>query len=133
MADVYLKVKGIIKKGDKYLVLKKWVDDRIPDPFLWEFVDGQVEHGEAPDDAVLRHIRELLGVEGTINKIEYTWSQMLGDTQCVGITYLCTVEAEDDSFELSEEYGGFEWITREEFPYYIENRYVLEDLKKVEL
>ena len=133
MKNVYIKVKGIIKKDDRYLVLKRWVDDRIPDPFVWEFIDGQLEHGEAPDEGVLRQIREQIGVEGTIEKIEYTWSQMLGDTQCVGIAYLCSVEAEDDSFEVSEEYGGFEWIKREEFPYYIENRYVLKDLEKAVL
>lgn len=133
MKNVYIKVKGIIKKDDRYLVLKRWVDDRIPDPFVWEFIDGQIEHGEAPDEGVLRQIREQIGVEGTIEKIEYTWSQMLGDTQCVGIVYLCSIEAEDDSFEMSEEYGGFEWIKREEFPYYIENRYVLNDLEKAVL
>lgn len=133
MADMYVKVKGIIKKDDRYLVLKRWVDDRIPDPFVWEFVDGQLEHGESPDQGVLRQIREQLGVEGAIEKIEYTWSQMLGDTQCVGIAYLCSVQAEDDSFEMSEEYGGHEWIKREEFPYYIENPYVLQDLKKAVL
>lgn len=133
MSDIYLRVKGIIKKDDKYLVLKRWVDDRIPDPFVWGFVDGQVDPGEAPDDAVLRHIREQLGVEGAIEKIEYTWSQMLGDTQCVGITYLCTTEAEDDCYEVPEEYGGFEWIKREEFAYYIENRFILNDLQKAEL
>ncbi|MBQ7065269.1 MAG: NUDIX domain-containing protein [Lachnospiraceae bacterium] len=133
MKNVYIKVKGIIKKDDRYLVLKRWVDDRIPDPFVWEFIDGQIEHGEAPDEGVLRQIREQIGVEGTIEKIEYTWSQMLGDTQCVGIAYLCSIEAEDDSFEMSEEYGGFEWIKREEFPYYIENRYVLNDLEKAVL
>ena len=133
MKNVYIKVKGIIKKDDRYLVLKRWVDDRIPDPFVWEFIDGQIEHGEAPDEGVLRQIREQIGVEGTIEKIEYIWSQMLGDTQCVGIVYLCSIEAEDDSFEMSEEYGGFEWIKREEFPYYIENRYVLNDLEKAVL
>lgn len=133
MENVYIKVKGIIKKDDRYLVLKRWVDDRIPDPFVWEFIDGQLEHGESPDEGVLRQIREQIGVEGTIEKIEYTWSQMLGDTQCVGIAYLCSIDAEDDSFEMSEEYGGFEWIKREEFPYYIENRYVLNDLEKAVL
>lgn len=42
MGNIYLRVKGIIKKDDKYLLVKRWVDDRIPDPFLWEFVDAEV-------------------------------------------------------------------------------------------
>ena len=49
MENIYLRVKGIIKQDDKYLLIKRWVDDRIPDPFLWEFVDAEVNYGEAPD------------------------------------------------------------------------------------
>lgn len=128
--NTFLRVKGIIKKDDKYLVIKRWVDDRIPDPFVWEFIDAEVPHGEAPDDTVRRAIRELLSVEGTIDKIEYTWSSMLGDTHCVGIAYLCSVKEEDEAnIILSEEYGEWRWVTREQFPLYIENQYVLQDLE----
>ena len=72
MLNTYLRVKGIIKKDDRYLLIKRWVDDRIPDPFVWEFIDAEVNHGEAPDDTVKRAIRELLSIEGNIEKIEYT-------------------------------------------------------------
>ena len=41
MRNTIVYVKGIIKKENKYLVLKKWMDDRIPDPFVWEFIDGE--------------------------------------------------------------------------------------------
>lgn len=130
MKDTFLRVKGIIKKDNRYLVVKRWVDDRIPDPFVWEFIDAEVSHGEAPDDTMLRAMEELLGVEGKIDKIEYTWSNMLGDTQCVGIAYICSIQEEDESsIVLPEEYGEIAWITREEFPYYIENQYVLKDLE----
>lgn len=133
MNDLFLRVKGIVKRDDKYLVIKRWVDDRIPDPFVWEFFDGEVAHGEEPDMAVLRVIRDTISVEGAIEKIVYTWSQMIGDTQCVGLAYVCSVEADESSFVLHEEFGGWEWITREQFEEYIENRYVLKDLEGVEL
>lgn len=133
MHSMFLKVKGIVYKGNQYLVLKRWIDDRIPDPFVWEFIEGDINYGEAPDDAVQRLIQENLGIEGTIDKIVYTWSQMLGDIQCVGIAYLCHVDSDDSNFVLPEEYGEYAWITREQFDYYIENRYVLKDLEGVEL
>lgn len=133
LRNTILYVKGIIKKDDAYLVLKKWMDDRIPDPFIWEFIDGEVTFGEAPDDSVQRLIRERLGVDGSIEKIVYTWSMMLGDTQGIGIAYLCSTDADESQFVLTEEYGGFEWITREQFEYYIENTYVLKDLEGVDL
>ncbi len=130
MKNTYVRVKGIIKKGDTYLLIKRWVDDRIPDPFVWEFIDAEVNHGESPDDTVLRAIRDLLSVEGRIDKIEYTWSNLLGDTHCVGIAYLCSIKEEDEpNIVLSEEYGEWKWVPREQFPDYIENQYVLKDLE----
>ena len=106
------------------------MDDRIPDPFFWEFVDGEVGESESPDEAVLRQIRETLGVEGTIDRILYTWAGMLGETHMVGIAYLCSTVADDSQFVLSEDFGEWTWVTQEEFEEYIENKMVLEDLKK---
>ena len=132
MENIYLRVKGIIKQDDKYLLIKRWVDDRIPDPFLWEFVDAEVNYGEAPDEAVIRAIEEILSVEGRIERIVYTWSNMIGDSQCVGIAYICSLE-DDSSIILGEEYGEWEWVERDRFPEYIENKYVLNDLECLEL
>ena len=126
MKNTYVRVKGIIKKGEEYLVIRRWVDDHIPTPYVWEFIDAEVQHGEAPDNTVLRAIRELLSVEGSIEGIEYT----LGDTHCVGIAYLCAIrEADEANIVLPEEYGEWKWISREEIPRYIENTYVLHDLE----
>lgn len=130
MKKTYLRVKGIIKKEDKYLLVKRWVDDHIPDPFVWEFPDTEVNHGEAPDEAVLRFIHEVLSIDGKIEKIEYTWSSLLGDTHCVGIVYICSIpEADERNIVLSEDYGEYEWVTRDQFEEYIENQLVLQDLK----
>lgn len=130
MHDLFIRVKGVIKQDDKYLVLKRWIDDRVVDPFVWEFVDCELEKGESPEHCVLRGIHESTGVDGEIVKPLYTWSQMIGDIQCVGITYLCRLSMDEGSLMLSEEYSGFEWITEEELPIYIDNPNVLKDIKK---
>jgi len=130
MHDLFIRVKGIIKQGDKYLVLKRWIDDRIIDPFVWEFVDCELEKGETPDQAVLRGVHEAVGVDAEIVRPLYTWSQMIGDIQCVGIAYLCRFAVDEGSLMLSEEYSGFEWITEEELSIYIDNPNVLNDIKK---
>lgn len=129
MHDLFIRVKGIIRQNDKYLVLKRWVDDRIVEPYVWEFVDCELEKGESPEQAVLRGIHEAVGVDGEIVRPLYTWSQMIGDIQCVGITYLCKFSLDEGSLMLSEEYSGFEWITEEELPVYIDNPNVLRDIK----
>lgn len=134
MKNTFVRVKGIIKKGDKYLLIKRWVDDHIPEPYVWEFIDAEVSHGDSPDDTVLQAIRELLSVEGKIDKIVYTWSNLLGDTHCVGIAYLCSIKEEDETnIVLPEEYGEWVWVSREQFSDYIENQYVLKDLEGKEL
>jgi 8-oxo-dGTP pyrophosphatase MutT (NUDIX family) len=134
METVYLRVKGIIKKGDKYLLIQRWVDDHIPNPCVWEFIDAEVNFAEAPDEAVLRAVREQLSVEGKIERIIYTWSSMIGDSQCVGIAYLCSLsEEEAENIVLPEEYTSCEWVERAAFPDYIENKFVLNDLEGVEL
>ena len=130
MKNTYVRVKGIIKKGDTYLLLKRWVDDRIPDPFVWELIDAEVPHGEAPDETMLNAISELLSISGKIEKVEYTWSQLLGETHCVGIAYICSIpEEEEANIVLSEDYGSYEWVKRKDFQKYIENQYVLKDLE----
>ena len=130
MKNTYVRVKGIIKKGEEYLVIRRWVDDHIPTPYVWEFIDAEVQHGEAPDNTVLRAIRVLLSGESRIEGIEDTWSNLLGDTHCVGIAYLCAIrEADEANIVLPEEYGEWKWISREEIPRYIENTYVLHDLE----
>lgn len=132
MGNIIVRVKGIIKKNDEYLLLKKWYDDRIPDPFMWEFIDGAANFGEDPSSAMNRLIGECIGVPSVVVRPAYTWSNNLGDTQIVGIAYICQVEDEDE-FVLAEEYGAYEWVKRDEFEDYIENRYVLQDIKDVEL
>ena len=52
----------------------------------------------------------------------------------MGIAYLCSIrEEEETNIVLPEEFGEWKWITREEFPKYIENTYVLQDLEGREL
>ena len=56
-----IKVKGIVKNNDKFLILRKWYDDRITEPYQWEFVDGDLEYGTGPDLYVEQLINEPRG------------------------------------------------------------------------
>lgn len=122
-------VKGIVQYENKYLVLKRWYDDRIAEPYQWDFVDGVLEFGESPEKAVLRSISEQTGLTVTIDRLLYTWSFQIGDVFNIGISFLCL--ASMDSILLSEELIDFAWIHREEFEHYI-NQTVLEDVERME-
>ncbi len=130
MKNCKLLVKGIVRCNDKYLIVAKWYDDCINEPVRWQFVDGEVEHGEAPDAAVVRLIAEQTGIAAEVNRIIYTWSFMVGDTHKVGIAYECL--AEQDTVIFSEDLNDSKWITREEFEGYIYDERVLKDIGRVE-
>lgn len=123
-------VKGIIKCEDKYLVVRRWYDDRVSEPYQWGFIDGTIEFAEAPDKAVLRHSFEQTGLSVTIDRLLYTWSFLTGDVFNIGISYLCI--ASMDSVILSEELTDYQWIRRNEMENIIEHR-VLEDIERTEL
>ena len=122
-----IKIKGIVKNEDKFLILQKWYDDRITEPYQWEFVDGDLEYGIAPDAYVRQLVSDATGLDANIDSIPYTWSYELGDMQIIGIAYLCHVES--DMVILSEAVSDYKWVTAAELPDYIENKGVLCDLK----
>ncbi len=123
-------IKGVIQHEDKYLVVHKWYDDRVSEPFQWEFIDGAIEFGEEPDKAVLRSIYEQTGLSATIDRILYTWTFMTGEVFNIGISYHCRVAFND--VILSEDLVDSRWISREEMEGYLDSK-VLEDIEKAEL
>ncbi|HEX3078393.1 MAG TPA: NUDIX domain-containing protein [Lachnospiraceae bacterium] len=124
-------VKGIVKNVNNYLIVEKWYDDRIQNPYQWEFVDGKINFGESPDKAVVRLIHENTGLNVQIDRILYTWSFMVGEVCNIGISYLCLTGMED--VILSEELHDYKWIRKEDFHKYIENNAMLEDIEKAEI
>ena len=126
-------VKGIVQRGNKFLIVEKWYDDNIVEPYQWEFIDGEAEFGESPDAAVIRIIQEQTGLTAVVGGVLYTWTVMIG-TECnLGLTYLCLTEQDEDDVILSEELHDAKWIEGIEFEEYIHNKRMLDDLEKAEL
>lgn len=126
-------VKGIVKRDDKYLIVEKWYDDNIIDPYQWEFLDGEAEFGESPDAAVIRLIQEQTGLTAEVDRILYTWTFMVGSVCNLGLAYLCYTDMDEDSVLLSEDLNNSRWITADEFEEYITNKRMLQDLQQAEL
>ena len=122
-------VKGIVKFQERYLIVQRWYDDRIEDPYQWGFVDGKIEFGESPDKAVVRLIREQTGLETMVDHIIYTWSYLVGDVHHIGISYEC-MTLTDEVF-LSEELNDYRFVGKEEFEQYITNSKLYEDIARV--
>lgn len=133
MEKYRIMVKGIVQNMDKYLIVERWYDDNISNPYQWEFVDGPIQFGESPDAAVIRTVFEQTGLAVDIDHILYTWTYMVGAVCHVGIAYLCLTGAQQDSVLISEPLHDYQWITQDEFDRFIDNKRVLEDLANVEL
>lgn len=126
-------VKGIVHKENRYLIVEKFFDDNIMEPYQWEFMDGVAEFGESPDLAVARIIQEQSGLSVVIDRILYTWTVMIGSECTLGLAYLCLTDMEEDEVVVSEELRNAKWIDAEEFPDYIKNKRMLGDLQDAEL
>lgn len=126
-------VKGIVQKGDKYLIVERWFDDNIADPYQWEFLDGEAQFGESPDSAVIELIQEQTGLTATVDRILYTWTFMVGSVCNLGLSYLCLTDMDEDAVILSEELHDSRWVTAEELPEYVINQRMLQDLEKAEI
>lgn len=122
-------VKGILKYEDKYLVVRRWYDDRVSVPYQWEFIDGAIEFAEDPDKAVLRHIYEQARISAVIDKLLYTWSFTTGEVFNIGISYLCATSY--DNVVMSEDLVNYRWISRDEFDGYIGTN-IMEDIDRME-
>ncbi len=126
-------VKGIVQREGKFLIVEKWIDDNIVNPYQWEFLDGEAEFGESPDSAVIRLIQEQTGLTATVDRILYTWTFMVGSVCNLGLSYLCLTDMEEGDVILSEDLHDSRWISAEEFSDYIINQRMLQDLEKAEL
>ena len=126
-------VKGIVQKDNKFLIVEKWYDDNIVDPYQWEFIDGEAEFGESPDAAVVRIIQEQTGLTSVVDRILYTWTFMIGSECNLGLSYLCLTDMDEDTVVLSEDLNNAKWIEADEIEDYINNKRMIEDLKNAEL
>ena len=85
MGQFKIKLKAIVKRDNKFLLVKRWYDDRILEPYQWEFLDGEMNFGERLEEAAQRIVQEQTQLVVTNGTPYYTWSYIVGDTYYVGI------------------------------------------------
>lgn len=124
-------VKGIVQYNEKYLVVEKWYDDRIFDPYQWEFLDGVMEFSETPEKAVLRVVEEKTGLTVQVDKPLYTWGFTAGEVCSVGIAFVCTAQTQE--VVLAEDLNDSRWVTKEELADVVTNEAVRNDIERAGL
>lgn len=124
-------IKGIVRSHEKFLVVEKWYDDRIFDPYQWEFINGVMGFAETPEKAVQRIVEEKTGVSVLVDRPLYTWGFTAGEVCSVGIAFECSAQTE--TVVLAEDLNNYKWVSREELNSVITNRAEREDIEKAGL
>jgi 8-oxo-dGTP diphosphatase len=121
MSSPLLVVAAIIKKDGKYLIAQR-KDDSESAPGKWEFPGGKVESGEDPKDALIREIKEELGISiGNLRIFEATSSVNSPGSRhphIIIISYLADwvggeiklLECKDARMVAQEELGSYDLI-----------------------
>ena len=131
MGKFRILVKGIVQYKNKFLAVERWYDDRIFEPYQWEFIDGEMVFGETPEGAVARIIKEKTGLSVQVNKPLYTWGFTAGEICTSGIAFLC--DAQNDEIILSEDLHDSLWVLKEDISQVITNQAVVKDVEKAGL
>lgn len=128
MGKYRILVKGIVQFENKYLIVQKWYDDRIVDPYQWEFLDGEMEFNETPEKAVERIVENKIGVPAKVSKTLYTWGFTAGETCNIGIAFIC--DSPTETVNLSEDLHDYKWVEKTDLSEFISNKAMLDDLDR---
>ena len=103
--------KALILHNGKFLALERYVGDGF------ELPGGRMEFGETLEETLKREILEETGLSVIPIKIidSWNWLNDAKNHQIVGVVYLCHIESELISVQLSDEHENFEWHKARDF------------------
>ncbi len=105
-ADIVVKSIIYNRAINRILLMQRCGEDDIG-AGTWENAGGNVESGEAPEDAMKREIREETGITDIkIERVAYV-TLVNAENPYLIIAYLC--EALSDEVKLSEEHQAYVW------------------------
>jgi len=109
---IVVAVKGLIINDSRVLIVKRANDDEIGGG-TWECVGGKIEFGEDLETALIREIKEEVGLTVTVEKILYATTFKTDLTrQVVILTYLC--RSKNTNVVLSKEHSEYQWATKKQ-------------------
>jgi mutator protein MutT len=81
---------GIVERNGRVLISLRKADAHSGD--LWEFPGGKVHEGESPEQAVVRELREELGIGVRVERFYARVEHEYPDRRVELLAYLCVLE-----------------------------------------
>src|SRR5579864_2888069 len=107
---------ALIVRNSKLLVCQRHRDDSHA--LQWEFPGGKVEPGESPAQALVRELREELGVDAMIGKELYRTRHRYGDSQSEFRLIFFQADVDDSASFQNLVFEKFEWTDISSLPRY---------------
>ncbi len=109
---------AVIRQGNKYLLTRR-VDfdpeEKQYAPYVWNLPGGGIQFGENPEKAIIREMKEELGVRieitGLLPKV---FSETRNGWQGIFICYLTALKEDEKKIALNEEADQYGWFTSDE-------------------
>lgn len=109
-------VKGLILFRGKYLLLLRSDKENI-DPSMWDMPGGGIEKGETERQALIREIKEEIGIDISSCKIFpiKNWTLKKSGIKLGGTDFLCILEnCQKIKIKLSPEHIRAKWLSEKE-------------------
>lgn len=101
---------------ERYLILKRSAEKDFAQG-VWECGTGRVDQGETYTLALMREMKEELGIEIQIDFIlgttHFYRGEKVSENEMLGIYYACTLK-EGEIINLSWEHSEYRWVTVQE-------------------
>ena len=111
MRDRKLVVAGLIVGEGQCLITQRRADQALP--LQWEFPGGKVEPGEAPVAALVRELREEIGVEVAVGRIWDVLFHAYPAFDLVMLVYACRIASGEPR---PVEVADLRWLPPGELP-----------------
>lgn len=127
-----LTVRGLVRKEDKILVLRRHPKSKN-NPHKWELPGGKVDPGEFFDDALVRELKEetnlKVKIEGLFEAVKDRFKSRRTHQFINTIQLIMSLEIISGEVQLSDEHDDFKWINKEELKEFYEDEMLTGSLK----